>query len=102
MMEIASLQVLLCLSYKCFVNLMSFIFVPLYLSSMPSNNMFYLTVHNIFVPFYLSPMPYLVNYFFFSSMPNSIILFLFVFNIKTVGMLKDMKKREIYGVSLDN
>jgi len=35
-------------------------------------------------------------------MPNSIIFFLFVFNTKIVGMLKDMKKREMCNVSPDN
>ena len=61
--------------------------------------MFYLTIHKIFVSFYLQGLMWLV----ITISPELLLLLLLFFAIlKTIGMLKDMKNRKIFGVNLGN
>ena len=57
--------------------------------------MFYLTIHKIFVSFYLQGLMWLV----ITISPELLLLFAI---LKTIGMLKDMKNRKIFGVNLGN
>ena len=53
-----------------------------------------------FVFMYLFSRPYLISYYY--QFLIIIIIIIYIFNIKMVGMLKDMKNREMCGVSLVN
>ena len=63
--------------------------------------MFYLTIHKIFVSLYLQGLMWLVITISPELLLLLLLLLLFAI-LKTIGMLKDMKNRKIFGVNLGN